>query len=93
MPFWRQILARNDQMTWLGGSVVWLRCSTLGGRRAPGGALGGVPPVKGVWGCAPGCPPQAPILGAFLADFHEVLLLFWDQLKPKNGYKYSHSSC
>ncbi|EOD38392.1 hypothetical protein EMIHUDRAFT_251832 [Emiliania huxleyi CCMP1516] len=22
-----------------------------------------------------------------------VLLLFWDQLKPKNGYKYSHSSC
>ena len=27
------------------------------------------------------------------SDFHEVLLLFWDQLKPKNGYKYSHSSC
>ena len=22
-----------------------------------------------------------------------VLLLFWEQLKPKNSYKYSHSSC
>ena len=55
---------------------------------ATGVLLGGVPPVKGVWGAAPGGPPQAPIFGAFLTDFHEVLLLFWDQLKPKNGYKY-----
>ena len=60
--------------------------------------LRGVPPVKGVWGGAPGGPPQAPIfLGFFdwllITDFHEVLLLFWDQLKPKNGYKYSHNSC
>ena len=60
---------------------------------ATGVLLGGVPPVKGVWGAAPGSPPQAPIFGAFMTDFHEVLLLFWDQLKPKNGYKYSHSSC
>ena len=52
---------------------------------ATGVLLGGVPPVKGVWGRR--------FFGAFLTDFHEVLLLFWDQLKPKNGYKYSHTSC
>ena len=38
-------------------------------------------------------PQKIRFFGAFLTDFHEVLLLFWDQLKPKNGYKYSHSSC
>ena len=32
---------------------------------ATGVLLGGVPPVKGVWGAAPGSPPQAPIFGGF----------------------------
>ena len=35
----------------------------------PPGATGvlsrGVPPVKGVWGAAPGSPPQAPIFWGF----------------------------
>ena len=41
---------------------------------ATGVLFGGVPPVKGVWGAAPGSPPQGPIFLAFLTDFHEVLL-------------------
>ena len=32
---------------------------------ATGVLLGGVPPVKGVWGAAPGSPPQAPIFWGF----------------------------
>ena len=32
---------------------------------ATGVLLGGVPPVKGVWGAALGSPPQAPIFGGF----------------------------
>ena len=48
--------------------------------------MGGVPPVKEVWGAAPG--GRRRFFGDFLTDFHEVLLLFWDQLRPKNGYKY-----
>ena len=68
-------------------------------RRAPGGdggALAGGPPSQGGLGRSP-APQEARrrrrFFGAFLTDFHEVLLLFWDQLKPKNGYKYSHTSC
>ena len=62
---------------------------------------------RGRRGCSGGGSPQSRGSGAqphearrrrrffraFLTDFHEVLLLFWDQLKPKNGYKYSHNSC
>ena len=69
----------------------------------PGGSTG----PRGRRGCSWGGSPQSRgsgaqpqvarrrrrFFGAFLTDFHEVLLLFWDQLKPKNGYKYSHSSC
>ena len=32
---------------------------------ATGVLLGGVPPIKGVWGGAPGGPPQAPIFSGF----------------------------
>ena len=62
--------------------------------RAPRGcSWGGSPQSRGS-----GAQPQVArrrrrFFGAFLTDFHEVLLLFCDQLKPKNGYKYSHSSC
>ena len=71
--------------------------------RHPGVSTG----PRGRRGCSRGGSPQSRGSGAqpqearrrrrffraFLTDFHEVLLLFWDQLKPKNGYKYSHSSC
>ena len=80
---WRLDGLRMDvQLAW-GVDGPW-------GRR--GCSRGGSPQSKGS-GAAPGSPLQAPIFWAFLTDFHEVLLLFWDQLKPKNGYKYSHSSC
>ena len=58
----------------------------LGSRRAPGGrrgcSWGGSPQSRGS-----GAQPQEArrrrrFFGAFLTDFHEVLLLFWDQLKP-----------
>ena len=61
----------------------------LGSRRAPGGdggAFGGGPPSQG--GLGREARRRRRFFGAFLTDFHEVLLLFWDQLKPKNGYKY-----
>ena len=32
---------------------------------ATGVLLGGVPPIKGVWGGAPGGPPQVPIFSGF----------------------------
>ena len=43
--------------------------TTPWGVAGPPGATGvlsrGVPPVKGVWGAAPGSPPQAPIFWGF----------------------------
>ena len=66
---------------------------STGPRGRRGCSRGGSPQSRGS-----GAQPQVArrrrrFFGAFLTDFHEVLLLFWDQLKPKNGYKYSHSSC
>ena len=49
----------------------WKACTELcawgvdGPPGATGVLLGGVPPVKGVWGAAPGSPPQAPIFWGF----------------------------
>ena len=49
--------------------AVWQLADRSWGLDGPPGATGvlsrGVPPVKGVWGAAPGSPPQAPIFGGF----------------------------
>ena len=87
----------RDQQGRLDRAIVRLLPSAdPGSRRVPGGdggALGGVPPDKGVWGAPQVARRRRRFFGAFLTDFHEVLLLFLDLSKPKNGYKYSHSSC
>ena len=82
-------------------TIVAALAGALPAREIPGVSTGPWGRRGCSWGGSPqsrgsGAQPQEGrrrFFGAFLTDFHEVLLLFWDQLKPKNGYKYSHSSC
>ena len=55
-------MGKKEQVPAQHNSAPW-------GVDGPPGATGvlsrGVPPVKGVWGAAPGSPPQAPIFWGF----------------------------
>ena len=62
---------------------------STGPRGRRGCSRGGSPQSRGS-----GAQPQVArrrrrFFGAFLTDFHEVLLLFWDQLKPNNVWALS----